>query len=1088
MRNKCLNALSLALLGATAAFPQAALNTFPSRIVGHPNPEQLQPLASSNPNLVEGRELYYPGGIALDATMSTLSSTILYVSDSGNNRVLAWKNAASFSSGQKADLVIGQQSDPVTGQPDFYYTNPLGPQSGTGFNAGLTSPTGLAVDSKGNLYVADSGNNRVLRFPKPFAQSAAAPNPDMVIGQTSLATNGINASNTAGVNAKGFSFAGAVASLAFNPQTGDLFVSDPGNRRVLGFRASDLASGANGPGAYIAIGQQSLTSVYQTTLDPYTQASLLVAYQLAVPRGIAFDSAGRLYVADSDPSASTLCTSLTGRVLVFDSSAIATGASAFHIYGVFPAGTPSITADQGNRACMSAPSGVFLLPDGSVGVVETGSNRILIFPGVANWPTTGAPLAIEPATGGLGVIGQPDFTTRSANAWSGIQGTPPASASTLWAPLAAAYSGTELFIADTLNNRVLVIPQQSGADTFGAATSWLGQDRSNTNSINLIEGREFNFQSDAGLAVDNTGSTPHLYVADPPNHRVLGFKDLRRLQAGQKADLVIGQPDMQTALCNYNPQNPAASGSTTSPNAYGLCGPIGVLVDSGGNLYVADSLNGRVVRFPAPFAWTGSGMESADLVLGKQSFTDTISDPGSRTLNNPYGLAFSGVNGLVVSDTAYNRVLYFPFTGSGTFTGGRDNGLAATVVFGQPNFTSISTGTDATTLSSPRHIASDSSGRVYIADTGNNRIQIFRDPHSTYTPSSGDSATFSITSLSAPRGVFVNPATGEIWVANTTNGTCLKYADFDTLTGASSLQASAGVYAAGYTLALLQDQYKNLYVADSSSRVAAYYPSLTALNGANFLVGRALAPGVIASVCAGDSNYCANSSSTQFGTASTVNGVIPWPTTLGDTQVLFQGVAAPLYYVGPYQINFLVPMGATVTESADVTVLRQSTGQILGDGIVSVSAASPGIFMRDFSGTERRAIVQNVNKDGTVTLNDTSAPAARGSIIIIWATGQGYIPGAPADGSIPSGPLSTPVLPRVLIGSQFTDSVTLQPGDPSNGQFVQYSGLSSFPGLWQINVQIPMSVVPGNQVPIAIMMDDIGSSIGTQFVLTIAVQ
>ena len=91
MRNKCLNALSLALLGATAAFSQAALNTFPSRIVGHPNPEQLPPLASSNPNLVEGRELYYPGGIALD---TTATSPILYVSDSGNNRVLAWKNAA----------------------------------------------------------------------------------------------------------------------------------------------------------------------------------------------------------------------------------------------------------------------------------------------------------------------------------------------------------------------------------------------------------------------------------------------------------------------------------------------------------------------------------------------------------------------------------------------------------------------------------------------------------------------------------------------------------------------------------------------------------------------------------------------------------------------------------------------------------------------------------------------------------------------------------------------------------------------------------------------------------------------------------
>ena len=81
------------------------------------------------------------------------------------------------------------------------------------------------------------------------------------------------------------------------------------------------------------------------------------------------------------------------------------------------------------------------------------------------------------------------------------------------------------------------------------------------------------------------------------------------------------------------------------------------------------------------------------------------------------------------------------------------------------------------------------------------------------------------------------------------------------------------------------------------------------------------------------------------------------------------------------------------------------------------------------------------------------------------------------------------MLPRVAIGSQFVDSVTLLPGDPTNGQFIKFSGMSpQFPGLWQINVQIPMSVAPGSTVPIAIQMDDIGSSIPSDFVLTIAVQ
>ena len=77
----------------------------------------------------------------------------------------------------------------------------------------------------------------------------------------------------------------------------------------------------------------------------------------------------------------------------------------------------------------------------------------------------------------------------------------------------------QLFVADTLNHRVVVLPvQNSGA---GAATSVLGQVRFDAGSINLIEGKEFQFLwqggADAGIAIDSTGSTPHLYVADPGN-------------------------------------------------------------------------------------------------------------------------------------------------------------------------------------------------------------------------------------------------------------------------------------------------------------------------------------------------------------------------------------------------------------------------------------------------------------------------------------------------------------------------------------------------------------------------------------------
>ena len=94
---------------------------------------------------------------------------------------------------------------------------------------------------------------------------------------------------------------------------------------------------------------------------------------------------------------------------------------------------------------------------------------------------------------------------------------------------------------------------------------------------------------------------------------------------------------------------------------------MGLAVDPQGRLYVADSGNGRVLRFPAPFAYTGGGQEKADLVLGQQDFGPPVLDPTARTMKQPYGLAFSGTNGLLVSDLSFNRVLYFKFTSNNIF-------------------------------------------------------------------------------------------------------------------------------------------------------------------------------------------------------------------------------------------------------------------------------------------------------------------------------------------------------------------------------------------------------------------------------------
>jgi uncharacterized protein (TIGR03437 family) len=676
----------------------------------------------------------------------------------------------------------------------------------------------------------------------------------------------------------------------------------------------------------------------------------------------------------------------------------------------------------------ASPSGLFPVGDG-MGVADTLNNRILVFLPIEQW----SPGQTFQAANEL--FGQSDFSGSSAN-----QGNPSASATSLQDPSDAFFFNNQLFIADTRNNRVLVVPQ-SGV-TLGSATAVLGQDLMTLNAPNLVEGRELNLVSasgtlgDAGLAVDLSSNPPHLYIADTYNNRILGYKDLRNLQPGQKADIVIGQPDFQQILANYPTNN------ANQPTATGLSHPTGVVVDSNGNVLVADSGNGRVLRFPAPFAhFTAGTAEQADLVLGQQNFTSTIPDPTERTMGAPYGLAFASTHGLLVSDIAQNRVLFFPEDNNGGFTSGE----AATLVFGQPNFTSATAGSAANQLNSPRHIATDTDDRLYVADTLNGRVQIF-DHAPTSAPN--PSAAYTLTAgLSRPAGIYVSASTGEVWVADASNGQSYRFANFNQLViGSNTPNLTLGDSVS--PRAVTEDAWGNLFIADTGNRVIIFYPGLAALNAANYLNQNVLAPGLITAVFS-------QGNTGQFGAASAQAGSLPLPTTLNGVQVLFNGAPAPLFYAGPNQINFMVPIGAPQSGLADVQVMEASTGRLLGDTTVGMNIVAPGIFTQAANGIGAAAALNQDN-----TLNSQTNPAVQGSVIQIFATGQGYIPGAPADGAA-STALSTPVRPFVIVGiERVPDSA------------VQYSGLApGLVGVWQVNVQIPLDVITTPTNPTQVILD-----------------
>src|SRR5687768_8289887 len=119
-------------------------------------------------------------------------------------------------------------------------------------------------------------------------------------------------------------------------------------------------------------------------------------------------------------------------------------------------------------------------------------------------------------------------------------------------------------------------------------------------------------------------------------------------------------------------------------------------------------------------------------------------------------------------------------------------------------------------------------------------------------------------------------------------------------------------------------------------------------------------------------------------------------TTLSDTRILFNGVAAPLVYVSGKQSSAIVPYAVSGQTSVDVQV--EYAGVRSEAFTVPVLASRPGIFSRDGSGRGQGAIL---NEDGT--FNSPSNPARRGSTITMFGTGGGEADPGVVDGQIVAG-------------------------------------------------------------------------------------
>lgn len=357
----------------------------------------------------------------------------------------------------------------------------------------------------------------------------------------------------------------------------------------------------------------------------------------------------------------------------------------------------NFAASGSTAGTLNQPAGVAVAPSGRLFVADYKNNRILSWSSATGF-TTGQAADL--------VIGKPNFTEVGAD--PDMIPCPAPSAGNTSGPESVAVDATgNLYVADTYCHRVLIFepPFTSGM----AASMVLGQPDFTTGAgcIGPQNGTKFCYAR--GVSVDAGGN---LFVADQFNHRVLQYNS--PLTTDNLPDRVFGQPNLNTG----DPNQGGLPGAAT------LKGPRATALDAGGNLYVADLENHRVLIYNGPLTTDAT----ADQVLGQNgNFTTDIPNNGgvsASSLSFPVDLVLDSTGHLYVSDAGNHRVLVFetPLTGDTT----------ADWVFGQNgSFTSATPnngGVSPTGLNEPLGMAFDNTGRLYIADRFNNRVLGFNAP------------------------------------------------------------------------------------------------------------------------------------------------------------------------------------------------------------------------------------------------------------------------------------------------------------------------------------------------------------------------